>query len=541
MELPNIFRKKYRDPYGSESILSRFQGAAKSKMDAASLMRKFGLAPEEKAVTGPRWFRYVAISNQGSRKKGKMQAPDTKAVSEALQADGYIPIEIAELATTGLSTDLGALAGGNDIKFNLLETATFSRQLAELLKAGVPLTRALSSLGEEQSPKISRLCTELTAQVASGVPLSEAMKQFPGVFDGVFRSYVSAGEQAGTLPDTMSRLAKTIEKRSNMQQKIKSVTAYPKFVSMAIGGIIVAIITLLVPMYAKIYDSFGAKLPAPTLALLTFSNNIFPFSFTKTVPMPWFMVDDSGLSIFGMFFRLLGGVFLFIGFEALRIKRQKPKNKFKLLIRVLLILYVTIFAMDHRVNFISLLIWFTFVGTFVGIFIWSEVKKDDQKVARKLDSLKFNFPLFGAIAMRGAQYRWASTMAGALSSGVPVASAIELAAGTTGSRWYKLVAKDLQQSVRSGKPLSEGLATVPELYPASIRAMVQTGEQTGDLPTMMESVAKSVDAETDALVAGLAAKIEVALLLVMGLVVGGLLLVLYLPILNLASAGFGGQ
>jgi type II secretory pathway component PulF len=536
MGVPNPFQRRYKDPFGAESILQRGIGVARGKVDVGGTLRKIGLLPPIVETVGPKWYRYTAISPTGVRHKGKMQGPSNKDISVALQNDGWIPLSIEEMSTTGMNTDLASLAGGDVIKFNIQEIATFSRQLAELLRAGVPLSRALASLGEEQAPKISRLCTELSAQVASGVPLSDALKRFPGVFDEVFRSYVAAGESAGTLPETMVRLAKNVEKRAMMQQKIKSVTAYPKFVSMAIGGIIGGIITLLVPMYAKIYASFGATLPKPTLVLLAISNNALPFSFTKTVPMPWFM--DEGLTIPGLFTRLFAIIFLFLGFEGLRLYRGKPRNLFKLIIRVLFISFITIFAKDHRINIISILVWGTVIAILVTFTIWKEVNKDNAKVVKKIDSIMFRLPLFGAISMRGAQFRWSSTMAGALTSGVPIASALLLAAGTTGSRWYAMVAKDLMASVRAGKPLSEGLAFEPILYPASIRAMVATGEQTGDLATMMDSVANAVDSETDALIAGLAAKIEVALLLTMGIVVGGLLLVLYLPILNLASAGF---
>ena len=116
--------------------------------------------------------------------------------------------------------------------------------------------------------------------------------------------------------------------------------------------------------------------------------------------------------------------------------------------------------------------------------------------------------------------------------------ALELAANTTGSGYYKYVCKELQAAVRSGKPLSEGLLSHTALIPASVRSMIVTGEQTGELAVMLESAASSVDVETDAIIAGLAAKIEVGLLVVMGVVVGGLIIVMYLPILNLAATGF---
>ena len=358
------------------------------------------------------------------------------------------------------------------------------------------------------------------------------------MFDEVFRSYIQAGEQSGTLPETMARLAKTVEKRAQMQQKIKGVTAYPKFVGMAIGGIVGGIITFLVPMYGKIYESFGAKLPTPTLVLLTVSNNVSPVTFTKSVPMPWFLAPGNTLTLGGLLGRIFGFIGIFMFFELLRVRRGKKRSPIKLFMRILLALFLTFFAHSYNVNTFSTTMWVTIIGLYIGVGLYADAKADDPKIAKKFDSLRFRMPLFGQISMLDALFRWSSTLSGALSSGVSMASALELAAATTGSRWHKLVAKELTTAIRSGKPLSEGLSDNSDLYPASVRAMVATGEQTGDLATMMESVSASIDAETDALVAGLAAKVEVALLLVMGIVVGGLLLVLYLPILNLASAGF---
>ena len=528
-------RRSFDDWGPRQSLRERLGSALVGNVNVREALEKAGLAEKRVETPGPKWYKYSAISAQGVRQKGKMQGPSAMVVSEALQSDGWIPLSVSEILQTGLSTDLGAIVGGRDVRLSTSEIATFARQLSELLRAGVPLVRALASLGEEQSPALARVCTELGTQVASGVPLSQSLGVFPKVFNSVFISYVAAGEQTGNLGVTMSRLAKNVEKQAAMQQKIKSVTAYPKFVSIVIGAVVVGIIAFLVPMYAKIYESFGSALPAPTLALMSISKNMLPFTFTRSVP--WFVDDPAGLSFTGLMARVVGFVGLWLAFEAMRIRRGKSSNPFKMVARTILVGYVTFFGYAYDWNPGTLALYVGVIMTFFGFSVYRRRNEDNMRVVRALDRMRHRFPLFGGIWKRSEQYRWATTIGGALQSGVPMAAALELAAGTAGTAMHKLIARELIGNVRAGKPLSEGIAVAGDLFPSTLRAMVATGEQTGDLATMMDSVATAIDNETEALIAGLAAKIEVALLVLMAIVVGGLLMVLYLPILNLASAG----
>jgi general secretion pathway protein F len=527
--------------WGKESIGDKLRSSLSGNVEAKKFLEKLGLVDNEKKKVGPVWFNYSAISAQGIRRKGKMQATSIEAVSEALQADGWIPLDIVEILSKGLNTDLGAALGSNEAKLSLEELATFVRQLAELIRAGVPVTRALSSLGEENTSTINKICTELINEVQSGVPLSKAMGSFPKVFDEVFTSYVEAGEQTGNLAITLQRLAKTIEKQASMAQKIKGVTAYPKFVSIAIFGVVTGIILFMVPMYAKIYESFGKKLPTATLALMTVSRNVLPMSFTKSFPMPWFVTDPKGLSTVGLIGRVIFAIVSWMLFEVIRIKRGKDASTPKRVMRTIAIAYISIFGYNYQWHLAPFAIFIFVASSSIAYIAYRQKNINNLEVIRKLDGLKYRVPLFGNIWRYGALFRWSSTLAGALGSGVTMISALELASKTTGSLWHKLVSRELQASVRAGKPLSEGLANYPDLYPPSVRAMVSTGESTGDLPTMLDSISLTIDSETDALIAGLAAKIEVVLLISMATIVGGLLMVLYLPILNLASAGFGGE
>jgi type II secretory pathway component PulF len=487
---------------------------------------------------GARFFNYTAVTAAGVRHRGKMQAPTSQVVSEALQQDGWIPLSIEEVTTGGVNTDVGALVAVKPVVLSTRTTATFARQLAELLKAGVPLPRALEALGAEGSENIMKVTTTLVELVSAGVPLSKALETFPKAFDDIFRSYVEAGEQAGTLAISMARLAKTLERRAELQLKIQAVTAYPKMVSGAILGIVTLILIYMVPMYAKIYASFGQELPAATRALQSFTAKFPPLTFTSNFPVPPIM--DGKTSIVDILLIIIFAV-LVIGGSWLR-NRQKgisPK-KFKQVIKYAAVAYVSLFAYDFQINVISTVLWVVLYGGITTFIALVDSGKIDEKYAVILDKVKFKLPIFGALNYQTTLYRWTSVLAGALEAGVPLDNALDLAARTTGSRWHLAASKQIRASLRNGLPLSESMNNYKDLFPPSVRTMVSTGEQAGELFTMIDNISRAIDGEIDTIVSGLAAKIEVALLVTMGVVVGGLLVVLYLPILQLSvKAGEG--
>lgn len=488
-------------------------------------------------------FAYTAISPNGlQRTKGKMQAPTSALVSEALQVDGWIPLSITPIATAGLNADVFALVRDDAVRLTIAELAAFARQLAELLKAGVPLGRALSALGEDADPKITKVCTDLAEKTSSGVSFSEALKAHPKAFDNVFRSYVAAGEAAGTLPTTMARLSRTLEKRAAMALKIKSASSYPKMVGGTVALIVLGILQFLLPMFANIYAQFGADLPAATSAMISFSNNMFPVRFDSTLGdlTPWFLMDDADVNIFTLVGRFIL-ILAFWGFmEWWRTRRGKNLTTKGILIRGFVSIQILLFSYKYDVLPVTMAIYAGVIGAIVGTLTYIRVNEDNPKIGPILDKLKFSTPVFGAIWFRSALYRWTSTLAGALESGVNLVVALDIAARTSGVRWLELVTPQIQDGIRGGRPLSACLQDHKDLFMPQVRAMVTTGEAAGDLPVMLDSVADVIDGEIDSLMAGLSSKLEVILLIVMGVIVGGMLMVLYLPILNLSSAASGG-
>lgn len=413
---------------------------------------------------GMQSFNYEAVSRSGERVRSKMIAGSEVAVRDALLREGWLPITIGTDAT-GMNYDVAQLFNNRDVKLSVRQTAEFARQLYQLLDAGVSVNQAFTTLGEDADDKVREMCDDIAAKITAGSPVSEALADHPGAFGVVFRAYVRAGEKAGTLEATMGRLATILTKRADMHNKIKSVTAYPKAISVIIFLVVTGILWFMVPMYADIYASFDAELPRPTQIVVTISQR-----------MPYVLAALALLVMLGVFLLRRYG--------------------------------------------------------------------DEPKWAIPIDRFMFHqMPLFAKLNHRSMLFRWSSTMSGALGAGVPTIEALDLSGEAADSRWMTLLTPELMQAVREGRRMTSEMRETPEIFIPSLRTMMAVGEDTGTIDEMLESVSRSMDSDIDRIVATLGAKIEVALLAILGVVVGGLLAVLYLPILNLALTvmeGLGG-
>lgn len=446
----------------------------------------FGRTPTATVPPGSdtKVWKYKAVSPAGKREEGTMTSPSSAGVVKSLVREGWTPIDIEEVQRSAMNIDLTAWFTGGGVKLKWKARAEFARRLHQMLLAGISMPKALQSLGEDAPADVSAMCSAMAEKVMAGEPLSVAMKDHPRAFDDVTISYIEAGEESGTLRQTTGRLAQMLANRAALQSKIKGVTAYPKMVGATIGLLVVGIIMFLVPMYEDIYSSFGSGLPGPTQALVWVSEHFLPLSF--------------------------------VPFELAGFKAAWPKPE-----------------PLHVMSFILYVV--------IGWLIFRHKTKGNMRVAERLDRIRFRLPIMGKLAALQAMQRWAVTLAGALASGVPITRGIELAAAASGSAWHQNIVPALTERIRTGLPLSSELVNHKDLYPPSVRTMLATGESTGELDSMLDSVAVSLESDIDAQVAGLSAKIEVGLLVVLGVVVGGLLVVLYLPILNLATAASDGM
>ena len=436
--------------------------------------------------TSSRTFSYEAVAADGRRTKSTMVGPSHEAVKAALVREGWIPLRVDEISNKAMNRDIFAFITGGGVKFKWAARAEFARRMHQMLRAGISVPRTLVSMSEDAPKDVAAMCLDMADKVMSGQTLSSTMGGHPRAFDETTIAYIQAGEEAGTLVQTTDRLAVMLAKRAELGAKIKAVSAYPKMVGGAILVITVGIILFMVPMFAKIYAGFGAKLPAPTMALIWVSEHFLPVSFSSAN---------------------LGSMTVFL-------------------------------PIPHPFNIGSIV-----AAIVVSILVFKRKTRNNIEIGTKLDRILFRLPLAGALMHKQSLQRWATTLSGALSSGVNMTKALDLAARASGSRWHQSVAPDLAEAIATGRTISSEISKHPRLYPPNVRTMMSTGEETGELDTMLSSVADALDSDIDSIVAGLSAQVEVALLLVLGGVVGGLIVVLYAPILNLAATankGLGG-
>ena len=412
-------------------------------------------------------YNYIAISDAGVRVSSTMQAESEGDVITALHRAGYTPVQVRPVRALGRSMTtqgLWEMLNAHEPRFKTQELSAFTRQLHQMLKAGIPISTALTTLAEDQPDEVvGDMLRNVADRITGGASLTQAFDGYPKAFDGIFLAYASAAEESGDLVEVTARLAQIIDKRAEIQRKIKGVTMYPALVSVAVLSMLFGIILFIVPRFTDIYASFDSQLPAPTRALVSAS---------KVLP---------------------------------------------------LVLVV--------------------VGALIASFVvWNRKQVDNFEFGRRYDQVKFHFPILGKMFHKLALMRFCSTMGGAKTAGVQSFEALDLAGRASGSRWVRSLIKEMQDSTRSGVPMSVVMNEHPDLFPSNVRKMVSTGEETGELAQMLNSSGAALEDEIDVLIATMSAKLEVALLLFMGFSVGGVLIALYLPILSFTSTvskGYG--
>lgn len=427
--------------------------------------------------TGMLEFSYEAISaTTGKTTSATMTAPSEQAVAAALQESGWFPVRIEQVSSSKLNLDINQLLR-RPPKLKTRQLAYLTARLQRLLSAGVSLPSAFASLSEDAQPDVAKVLIDISTQITTGITLSEALAKYPSLFDRVYVAYAAAGESSGQLSISLERLAIMLAKQAEMQGKVKAVMTYPALISAAIGLLVFGLIKFLIPRFAVIYDDFGAELPGPTRFVVALSDVLLPITTLRLelLPIP--------LPIPELRSPTLWGLVLFFGTRRFLASRR-----------------------------------------------------NDLEFGKKFDKLRYRFPIFGNLWKMTGLSRWASTLSGSLAAGVKMTDAVVLAAEASGSRWHMLVARDLADAIQSGRPMSSELRQHRDLFPTEVLTMVETGEQTGGVDGMLETISEAMDAEIAVTTETMSAKIEVALLITMGLVVGGLLAVVYMPILNLTSA-----
>ncbi|MFC9983020.1 type II secretion system F family protein [Microbacterium keratanolyticum] len=391
-------------------------------------------------------------ATSGGVVKGTLEAASETAVVNKLRAQGLIPLDVQLLSKTGLNQEITIPGFEKRVKISSL--AVFSKQMAGLVTAGLPLLRVLTILSEQTEDKVLQTAlVAVQAEVARGAALSVALESHPDVFPPLMISMVRVGEMGGFLADALQSVARTYADEAELQNKIKSATTYPLVVlSIAILGVI-AMVTFVVPVFKSMFEGMGSELPLPTQIIVSISNN-----------MIW-------------------------------------------ILPVMIVVAV------------------------VG-WIWWSRNKNTEAVRKRIDPLKLRMPVFGPLNTKIAVARFARSLSMMLNAGVPLIQALAIVGEASNNYKIEQAVLTVQESVRQGRSFSVPLAKA-EVFPSMVAQMVSVGEESGTLPEMLSSIADFYENEVETATEQLTASIEPILIVGIGIIIGGMVISLYLPIFTI--------
>ncbi len=392
-------------------------------------------------------FQWEGTDKKGKKVKGEIKAGGEAFVNATLRRQG--------INVTKIKKQSGLQAKG---KVTDKDVTLFTRQLATMMKAGVPLLQAFDIVGKgHHNPAVSRLLGDIKGDVETGSSLSQAFRKYPLHFDALFCNLVGAGEQAGILDSLLDRLATYKEKIQAIKGKIKSALFYPVSIIVVAFVITAVIMIFVIPAFKELFSSFGADLPAPTLMVMAMSDFFVAY---------WW-------AIFGS---IVGGI------------------------------------------------WFFF-------YTW----KRSEQMQYTMDRLLLKLPIFGELIRKATVARFSRTLSTMFAAGVPLVEALDSVAGASGNRVYYDATKKVQSEISTGTSLTVAMQN-SGVFPNMVIQMVAIGEESGALDSMLSKVADFYEAEVDDAVEGLSSLMEPVIMVVLGTLIGGLVVAMYLPIFKMGQA-----
>ncbi len=390
-------------------------------------------------------FAWEGKDKSGKQVKGEMRAGGDAVVKSALRRQGITVSSIKKRKTSGGSV------GEKDV-------ALFTRQMATMMKAGVPLLQSFDIVGKGHSnPAVARLLMDLKTEVETGSSLATAFRKYPLLFDQLFCNLVAAGEQAGILESLLDRLAVYKEKTLAIKSKIKAALFYPVAIIVVAFVITAVIMIFVIPAFKQVFTSFGADLPTPTLIVMAISDWFVQF---------WYII-----------FSAIGG----------------------------------------------------------GVYGFLESWKRSQAVQMFMDKLMLKAPVFGHLVRISTIARWTRTLATMFAAGVPLVEALDSVGGASGNWVYQNATKQIQNEVSTGTSLTVAMQN-SNLFPNMVIQMVSIGEESGALDSMLSKVADFFEQEVDDAVEALSSLMEPIIMVVLGTLIGGMVIAMYLPIFKLGQA-----
>jgi len=390
-------------------------------------------------------FVWEGIDRNNRQVRGESKAASQTVVTTNLRRQGIRVQKIKRLTFRG-----GKKVGEREITF-------FTRQLATMLRAGVPLLQAFEIVARGHSnPRFSRLVMDLKSRVESGSSLSQAFREHPAQFDNLYCNLVHAGETAGMLDGILERLATYKEKILAIKAKIKSALFYPISVITVAILVVWVIMVWVIPAFKQVFSNFGADLPAPTLIVMAMSDFVVRF---------WWLA----------FLIIVGAI---VGFGYLH--RRSPA---------------------FRVT---------------------------------LDRLSLKIPVVGQILEKATVARWTRTLQTMFAAGVPLVESLDAVGGACGNAVFTQATKRIQTEVSTGTSLTNAM-TNSKLFPNMVLQMTQIGEESGALDNMLGKIAEFYEREVDDAVTALSSLLEPLIITFLGVVIGGLVVAMYLPIFKLGQ------
>lgn len=390
-------------------------------------------------------YIWEGVDRNNRQLRGEVRAASETVVTTNLRRQGIRVAKIKRQTFRG-----GKRISERDITF-------FTRQMATMLKAGVPLLQSFEIIARGHSnARFSRLMMDIKNKIETGSSMSQAFRAHPAQFDSLYCNLVAAGETAGMLDGILERLATYKEKTLALKAKIKSAMFYPISVVCVAIVVVWVIMVWVVPAFKQVFTSFGADLPAPTLIVMAISDFV----------VTWW----------------------WLGFLVL----------------------------------IGAIVGFTFLLKRSAAFRYA------------YDRLILRFPILGDILRKATIARWTRTLQTMFAAGVPLVESLDAVGGASGNAVYAAATKRIQTEVSTGTSLTNAM-TNTGLFPSMVLQMTQIGEESGSLDNMLGKVADFFEREVDDAVTALTSLLEPIIIVFLGVVIGGLVVAMYLPIFKLGS------
>ena len=389
-------------------------------------------------------YAWEGKDKTGKLVKGEMRAPGEASVSAYLRRQGVNVTKIKRQRNKGKA-------------ITAKDITLFTRQLAVMMKAGVPLLQAFDIVGKGHSnPSVARLLLDIKTNVETGSSLQQAFLKYPLYFDALYCNLIGAGEAAGILDGLLERLATYMEKTHALKSKIKSALFYPISIIVVAFLITAVIMIFVIPAFKELFEGFGAKLPTPTLVLMGISDVFVTY---------WYLI-----------FGGIGG------------------------------------------------------GLYAFFYFW----KRSKKMQDTMDKLLLKLPIFGELIRKATIARWTRTLATMFAAGVPLVESLDSVAGAAGNAVYFNATKVIQREVSTGSGLTVAMQNTG-IFPSMVLQMCAIGEEAGSLDAMLSKVADFYEAEVDDAVAAISSLMEPVIMVVLGTLIGGMVIAMYLPIFKMGE------